>query len=270
MTTATRTGTQRQQVQDAFSRQSPAFDTLDGEPMIQWVRWRVRDTVMRWFKPSDRLLEINCGTGIDSLWFAQNGLRVTATDNSPGMLAELVRKRDQAPRPKVNVVNCSFLELDQLDMPDVNAVFSNFGGINCTAELANVLHGMDRKLLPGGICALVIMPRFSPWEIAEALRGNVRFAFRRFKKGGAIAQVEGVSFQCWYHDVKDVLRILPQYEVLDGQALSFFVPPPHLGPWAARHPRLVKLLERVETRTSRWPFIRSRGDHYVLVLRKPR
>ncbi len=260
---------QREQVSEAFSRQSRVFDDLDEAPLIQWVRNRVRTATMRWLRPGSHLLEINCGTGIDSLWFAERGLRITATDDAPGMLAELERKSAARTDLQLTHQRCSFLQLDRLAPLAADAVFSNFGGINCTDRIQDVLHGIDARLAPGGICALVIMPRCSPWELIEVLRGNVRYAFRRYGKGGAPAKVEGVPFRCWYHDVRDVRRVLPGYTVVDRMALSFFMPPPHLGPFAARHPRFTRLAERMETALCRWPFIRSRGDHYLLILRKP-
>lgn len=260
---------QREQVSEAFSRQSHVFDELDEAPLIQWVRGRVRKAVMRWLRPGNHLLEINCGTGIDSLWFAEQGLQVTATDDAPGMLTELERKPASRKGLRIDHRRCSFLELDRLAPLRADAVFSNFGGINCTNRLSDVLKGIDMRLAPGGICALVIMPRFSPWELVETLRGNIAFALRRYRKGGALAQVEGVPFRCWYHDVSDVRRALPDYTVLDRMALSFFVPPPHLGRFAERHHRLVRLAELSEKAFGRWPFIRSRGDHYLLILRKP-
>ena len=260
---------QREQVSEAFSRQSQVFDELDEAPLIQWVRGRVRSTTMRWLKPGAHLLEINCGTGIDSLWFAEQGLEVTATDDAPGMLAELERKVALRPGLRIDHRRCSFLELDRLAPLQADAVFSNFGGINCTDKLKDVLAGLDARLVPGGICALVIMPRFSPWELMETLRGNIALAFRRYRKDGALAQVEGVPFRCWYHDVSDVRRALPGYAILDRMALSFFMPPPHLVPFAARHPRFTRLAAGTENALCRWPFIRSRGDHYLVILRKP-
>jgi SAM-dependent methyltransferase len=260
---------QREQVSEAFSRQSRMFDELDEAPLIQWVRGRVREAVMPWLQPGKRLLEINCGTGIDSIWFAEQGLQVTATDDAPGMLTELERKLTLIAVPQIEYRRCSFLELEQLAPLRADAVFSNFGGINCTDKLTDVLKGIDARLVPGGICALVIMPRFSPWELIETLRGNSALAFRRYRKGGSSAQVEGVPFRCWYHDVSDVRRALPGYTILDRMALSFFMPPPHLGPFAARHPRLTRIAARLERAACRWPFIRSRGDHYLVILRKP-
>ncbi len=61
-----------------------------------------------------RVLELNCGTGIDALWLASRGCRVTATDASEGMLdvartrimntpeAELVRFRKMTKQSKAS------------------------------------------------------------------------------------------------------------------------------------------------------------------------
>lgn len=261
---------QQQSVREAFTRQSPTFDALDEAPLIQWVRERVREATVRHLRPGSELLEINCGTGIDSIWFAEQGFRVTATDDSPGMLEALERKSRSRPSIRLSASRRSFLELERLAPGMFDAVFSNFGGINCTDRLADVLHGIDRRLVPGGVCALVIMPRCSPWEIIESLRGNFAFAFRRYRKNGAVARIEGVEFRCSYHDAGEVLRELPRYTVVDRMALSFFMPPPHLGPFAQRHPLLTRAAGRLERALCRWPFIRSRGDHYLLILRKPR
>ena len=260
---------QSEQVDRAFSEQSPVFDELDKEPLIQWVRERVRAAVRPWFIPGARLLEINCGTGIDSIHFAEQGLEVTATDHAPGMVETLLRKADAAQVRNLHVVRHSFLDLATFEGPPFDLVFSNFGGINCTDRLDLVLRGIDSKLKSGGVCALVIMPRTSPWELIELFRGHASLAFRRYRAHGAEAQVEGVTFQCWYHPVRDVRRILPHYHVLDRMALSFFVPPPHLARFAVRHPLLVERAKRLERTMCRWPWIRSRGDHYLIVLRKP-
>ncbi|MBL7985078.1 MAG: class I SAM-dependent methyltransferase [Flavobacteriales bacterium] len=260
---------QSEQVDRAFSEQSPVFDELDREPLIQWVRERVRTAVRPWFIPGKRLLEINCGTGIDSIHFAAEGMDVTATDHAPGMVETLVRKAGTAGIRNLRVFRHSFLELEAFEGPPYDLVFSNFGGINCTDRLDLVLRGIDAKLKSGGVCALVIMPRTSPWELIELFRGHVAFAFRRYSAAGADARVEGVPFRCWYHSVRDVRRILPHYRILDRMALSFFVPPPHLSPFATRHPRLVERAKRIEQRMCRWPWIRSRGDHYLIILRKP-
>src|SRR5438094_366385 len=42
--------------------------------------------------PGSLLLDFGCGTGSDSLWYAEQGYRILAYDNAPGMMAELERK----------------------------------------------------------------------------------------------------------------------------------------------------------------------------------
>lgn len=268
MSTPARSEANAIRVQDAFTRQAGVFDALDREPLIQWVRDRVRANTLAHVQPGARMLEINAGTGIDSLWFAQHGLDVHATDAAPGMVRELERKRDAHPRCELRVTRCSFLELDDLNDEPADVVFSDFGGINCTNDLPRLMRGIRGKLRLGGVCALVIMPRTSPWELIDLLRGNFRHALRRYHTEGSPAWIEGVRFQCYYHDVSHVLKAAEGFTMVDRMGLSFFVPPPHLAPFASRHPRFVALMKRWEAFTCRWPFIRSRGDHYMLVLRR--
>lgn len=255
-------------VQEAFSAQAPVFDRLDAEePLIGWVRDAVRDELLRILRPGSRLLEINAGTGLDAAFLASAGVHVTASENAPGMLALL---RARAPHaPGFDVLDLDYHRLHTLPASSYDHVFSGFGGLNCTDRLGTVLRGIDRVLKPGGHCALVIMPRHSPWEWIELLRGNTSFAMRRYRKGGVPARVEGRVFQCHYHDVGSVRRALPQYTTVSLMALSLAVPPPHLGPFARRHPVLLSGLKRVERVIREWPLLRRCGDHCLIILRKP-
>src|SRR5689334_14019983 len=45
--------------------------------------WRRLDAA---FRPGDRVLELNCGTGEDAIYLGRRGVRVLATDISAGML----------------------------------------------------------------------------------------------------------------------------------------------------------------------------------------
>lgn len=257
-------------VTDAFSRQSGVFDAIDAaNPLIGRMRGIVRAAAMEHIRTGDALLELNAGTGIDSFWFAERGAHVLATDAAPGMVAQLEAKRRAHPGLPVDVMACSFLDLDRLGDRRFDHVFSNFGGLNCTPHLDRVLHGVDRVLRPRGTCALVIMPRFSPWEALAALKGHFRLAFRRWRKGGTPAHVEGITFPCFYYSPRYVRQHLGErYEVLEQRALSFAVPPPHVEGFPTRWPRLLRSLDRLEEAIAhRWPF-RNWGDHYLIILRK--
>ena len=54
--------------------------------------WREID---RLFRPGQRVLEINCGTGVDALHLAARGVQVVACDASAGMVA-VARRRLEA------------------------------------------------------------------------------------------------------------------------------------------------------------------------------
>jgi ubiquinone/menaquinone biosynthesis C-methylase UbiE len=255
---------------EAFSRQSTSFDEIDADnPIIARMRAISRKAALKHMRAGDRLLELNAGTGLDSLYFAAQGIRVLATDAASGMIQRIQAKREENPGLPMEVMECSFLDLHRLGDRQFQHVFSNFGGLNCTSHLDRVLKGIDRVLLPGGTCTLVIMPHFSPWEVLGFAKGHIRLAFRRFKRGGAQAHLEGVQFRCYYYSPRYVRHHLgPHYDLVKLRAMSLLIPPPHHHRFATDHPGLFRWLDRWEERIAhRWPF-RSWGDHFLITLRK--
>jgi ubiquinone/menaquinone biosynthesis C-methylase UbiE len=255
---------------EAFSRQSSSFDAIDADnPIIARIRSITREAALRHMKPGDRLLELNAGTGLDAFHFATLGIRVLATDAAPGMVARMASKRAARPELPIEVMACSFHEIQRLGDRRVEHVFSNFGGLNCSPSLDQVLRAVDRMLLPGGTCTLVIMPRFSPWEVLSVIKGNFKLAFRRFRRGGTDAHLEGIHFDCHYYSPTYVQRHLGKgYRTIQLRALSLLTPPPHHETIVTRFPRLYRWLDRWEERLAhRWPF-RAWGDHFLITLRK--
>lgn len=263
----------QQQVLAAFGRQSPVFDEIDrSNALIGWVRDQVREAIQPYLQPGSRILELNCGTGIDALYFVSQGHAVLATDQSADMLEQLHKKWSQS-KPQGNgslqTRRLSFTDLDQLSARSFSFVFSNFGGLNCTLHLDQVLQGVDRVLEPGGVAALVIMPPICPWEWAQVFRGYFRTAFRRFRKGGAPARVEGVPFRCSYYSVPYIRRNCgPRLKIIQTMSLCLTVPPPFVEGFIQKHPRWFQRLAHWENKLRhRRPF-RNWGDHILVVLRK--
>ncbi|MBL7940850.1 MAG: methyltransferase domain-containing protein [Flavobacteriales bacterium] len=255
---------------EAFSRQSAVFDAIDAaNPLISWVRDRVRKQALDVMKAGDTVLELNAGTGIDSVHFAKLGMKVLATDAAPGMVRQLEAKKQALSTLPLEVRAYSFLELDRIRDRRFQHVFSNFGGLNCTDRLDVVLRGIDRVLLPHGTCTLVIMPRFSPWEAMAALKGNFALARRRWNKDGTRAHLEGVEFRCHYYSPDYVRHHLgPGYDTIAQRGLSLLVPPPHHAGFDSRWPRLFRMLSDMEDAISHLPYLRNLGDHFVITLRK--
>ncbi|RYY39146.1 MAG: class I SAM-dependent methyltransferase [Chitinophagaceae bacterium] len=257
----------------AFSRQAPVFDALyGGNQIIRYKRARVRAHLSRFLNPECKLLELNCGTGEDAIYFSNQGHQVCATDVSHAMLEELERKASAQPiAGRLTVRQCSFHNLDALGFEhQFDAVFSNFGGLNCTHRLAEVLASCNSLLKPGGTITVVIIPPFCLWESLLLLKGEWRTATRRwFSRRGALAQVEGQSFPCWYYRPVYLRKALSAgYEGLALEGLCTIVPPSYRENFPRRFPRLLRCLQWLEDRlAASWPF-RAMGDYFIMTLRK--
>jgi SAM-dependent methyltransferase len=62
---------------------------LSRDRSVRRVLWR---HFARLFKAGDRVIDVGCGTGLDTLQLASRGIQVTAVDGSSGMIAQLQSK----------------------------------------------------------------------------------------------------------------------------------------------------------------------------------
>jgi SAM-dependent methyltransferase len=95
-----------------------------------------------------RLLEIGAGTGLDSLFFAGQGLQVVATDLAPAMVA----------RCRAKGLDARVMDFGRLDFAPES--FDAVYAMNCllhvpNAELPSVLAEIAGVLRPGGL----VLPR---------------------------------------------------------------------------------------------------------------
>jgi len=262
-----------QLAETAFSTQSGIFDELySANTIVNYKRERVRNHVSQYLADNSYILELNSGTGEDALFFAQQGHRVHATDISTGMQQKLVHKvRNAAMEENVSNELCSFTQLQQLkNKGPYDLIFSNFAGLNCTNELNKVLVSFNSLLKPDGIVTLVILPKFCLWETLLIFKGKFRTTFRRFfSANGTKANVEGVSFKCWYYNPSYVIRKLKySFDLLAIEGLCTIVPPSYIEGFAEKHPNAYRFLKNKEDKLkSRWPW-KYIGDYYIITLQK--
>jgi SAM-dependent methyltransferase len=237
------------------------------------MRERIRALVERELAPGAFILEINAGSGLDAAYFASKGYRVHATDVAPGMLAAIATKAEALDAGgRLSFEALPFTELERVAGGPYDLVFSNLGGLNCTRDLSAMTRGLPNVLRPGGAIVFVLMPPFCPWELAQALRGHLRTATRRLKRDGTLAHVEGELVPTWYHAPGKLKHALgPDFETVVLRSFCLFCPPSFFQGFARRHPRLVRVLMRLDDVIGRvWPFNRA-GDFYALVARyRPR
>jgi ubiquinone/menaquinone biosynthesis C-methylase UbiE len=273
LTTADQHTANERSAASAFSKQSQVFDDIyTGNAIIQYKRARVRDHVNRFLAPGSHILELNAGTGEDSVYFAHAGHRVHATDLADGML-EALRAKVKAHQleQRVSTEKCSYTALHTLQHKGpYDLIFSNFAGLNCTGQLRQVLVSLWPLLKPKGQVTLVLLPPFCLWETLLALRGQFKLALRRFNsKKGRTAYVEGIPFTCWYYKPSFVTGLLQQdYEVLGLEGLCTIVPPSYLEQFPAKYPKAYRFFIGLENKWKhRWPWSHI-GDYYIISLRK--
>jgi ubiquinone/menaquinone biosynthesis C-methylase UbiE len=126
--------------------------------------WRRLDAA---FRPGERVLELNCGTGEDAVHMGGRGVRVLATDSSPAMLA--VTRAKVARSGLTGLVEVAPLAIEQLarDRPagPFDGVLSNFGGLNCVEDLPAVSRQLATLTATRAqVCCCAMMGPAVPWE----------------------------------------------------------------------------------------------------------
>jgi len=256
------------EVNKAFTKQSIIYDRYEeNNKILTWMRKQVRNGALSFLKNNDTILELNSGTGTDAVFFAKKGFKVLATDLSDGMVGQINRKvKLENLSAQIEVMQHSYTDLNQIHNRKFDFIFSNFGGLNCVADLNLVTKHFPSVLKNNGIVCLVIMPPVCPWEIIQLLRGKIKFAFRRFNKSGLPANIEGVSFYTYYFSHREIMCALGQnFKLLKLMSLGVFTPIPQMEVFQNKFPRLLRLLNSLDEKTSGYfPFNRI-GDHIIVI-----
>lgn len=215
------------------------------------------------FAGRDHLLEIGCGTGEDAVHLARRGHRVFATDASAQMVAEAKAKARRAGvADRVQFLHVPMQNLGAaLEGMRFDGVYSNFGALNCSANIEAVASDLAPRLAPGAPLVWVVMGRHVPWEWAWYLaRADAVRAFRRLRRGG----VNWRGLKVSYPSPTALARALrPHFAARGARALGVVLPPSYAAGWLNRSPRMLAMLTRAERAAQRWRASASLADHYI-------
>ncbi len=229
---------------------------------LRRIVWQVMEMA---FRPGARILELNCGTGEDAVWLAQRGVRVLATDNSPGML-------EVASRKAARMGFSDLIEFQELDLaapvlrcPDgsFDGALSNFGGMNCVPRVDSTADLLARNIRPGGHAIVVVMSRWCAWEILwELAHLRPRSAFRRVGSNGATGVIGSARIPVWYPTPGTVRRAFGTAFTLRGLlGLGVFLPPSNFFGTVSGRSAISRLLSRLERKYAGARILRCLGDH---------
>jgi SAM-dependent methyltransferase len=253
----------------AFDRLAPTYDALAAGEAFALQRRQTHRLFSRWIKPGFRVLEIGCGTGVDTAFLAGIGARVVACDPSEEMLSRTRRRLETAGLgDRAGILSCGLQDLPQfLDALDhaegFDAVVSNFGALNCASSLDPLAVIGGRHLRAGGAMAIGLIGRTCLWEtVYFTARGDRAKASRRHA-ACADVPVAGIDVPTFYHRTSDVAAALGDDFVRDAViGVGVCVPPPYLEPRWLQLPRpLRRAAAGVDRVAGSWPIVNQLGDH---------
>lgn len=255
---------------DSLPAEPSAFDAMAGSydadfsasALGRVLRTRVWGRFDERFAGRESLLELGCGTGEDAIHLARRGHRVLATDESAQMLRVARAKAELAGvTERIRFVCVPMQSLDSaIGAERFDGVYSNFGAINCVADVSALARLLATRFAAGAPLVFVVMGRHVPWEWAWYLaRGDRRRAFRRLAPDGA--EWRGLRI---HYPTPDRLRrtLWPGFKVVRRSALGFALPPSYAAAWLERAPRTLSALGWIDRATSRRTA--ALGDHYIL------
>ncbi|WP_242157707.1 class I SAM-dependent methyltransferase [Aestuariivivens sediminis] len=215
-----------------------------------------------------RILEINCGTGEDAIWFAEQGHEVLATDISPVML-------DMA-KIKTKLKNLRFQQLDIKAIDQLSPekkydiLFSNFGGLNCLSpsELKQFYQTSRKLLKDDGKMIHIIMSKCCIWDnIYLFFKGKWKSLFRRNTTNPVAVNINGCSIRTWYYNPSDIVSYTRDVFNLETYyPIGFCIPPSYLEHFFSKKKSVLLLLVWLD-RHLQFSIISKYADHFIISLK---
>jgi SAM-dependent methyltransferase len=219
------------------------------------------------------ILELNCGTGEDAIWIAEQGCNVTATDISANMIGELEKKIMQQPQLSIKTMQCGFDEIkEKAAGSKYDFVLSNFGGLNCISSEALERLSVQLQSITntGATIALVIMSKKCWWEKWYFwLKGNKKESRRRQQAGPVNVNINGSNQLVWYYNPAEIEKTFSAaFTKLYTKPVGLFLPPSYMEGYFKKKKGLLRLLYGLEKLFTNFSFLSAYADHFLIVLKR--
>ena len=249
---------------------------ITGNRVNRLLRDRSLAELRRVFRSARYLLEIGCGSGMETLPLLAEGHEILCVDVSERMLA-VVREKAKAAglSEALRTVRLPAGRLAELG-PMVaggpfHGAYSTYGAMNCEEEIAAVPPALFRLLVPGAQFAAGVYNRWCLFELlGYGLTGRWSRAFGRV---GSPVRVGRSRFcvDVFAYSVGEFRALFdPWFQPERLEAVPALLPPSDLTAYAERFSRRWDVLTRVDRSVGRWWPFRSLGDHFLLTFtRRP-
>ncbi|HLJ88238.1 MAG TPA: methyltransferase domain-containing protein [Candidatus Angelobacter sp.] len=156
-------------VGEAYDSVAADYDRLlERDQWMRIVLWRHYSHL---FHPGDRVIDMGCGTGIDTLFLAGRQIHVTALDASSGMIGQLLKKMQfHANATNIDARVVSADDFSSLPANAYDGLVSAFAGLNTVSDLGNFAANAHRLLRPQGKLVLHMLAPPGIWERLSLIR----------------------------------------------------------------------------------------------------
>jgi len=260
-------------MQTPFDKIAPAYDELFTSTAIGKMQRNIICKYLDESLPANKqinILELNCGTGEDAVYFAKKEFNVVATDVSDEML--------KITKEKINKLGMSnYVATKKLDLTNVSdfnfeqkfdLVFSNFGGLNCVDEesLKKLSAVLSSILKDRGRIIFVLMPKFSFWDSFYFLM-KVKFnkVFRRASSKPLNVNLNDGNVKTFYYSPKEIAYIFgTKFKVKNSKPVGFFIPPSFLNKFFLKKKKTLRILDMFENSVSNFSSLAKFSDHFLI------
>lgn len=253
-----------QKVAEAYDALAADYDRLVEEDF--WMRQLLWKRYLRLFPPGSRVLDVACGTGLDTLFLARAGMEASGIDASPGMIAELRAKAARAGLA-IDARVGDAADLSAWPGGAFDGIVSAFAGLN-TMDLERFAAEAERVLRPGGRMVLHVLAPAGCWAILRPLvRLRWREARELARRRELTTEISGSSMRLALLPPLDTYRRWFAQEFALRRAGSLgLLWPRRANAWLPR--RLRRALGEIEPALGFLPVLRNAGRFSVLELEK--
>ena len=245
---------------------------ITGNRINLLLRNRSLAELRRAFAHSPRLLEIGCGSGMETLPLLEDGHELLCVDISDRML-DVVRAKARAAgfseRLRTRRVRAGELERVRRELGEgcVDGAYSTYGALNCEEELDRVPGELHSLLRSGGRFVTAIYNRWCLFEIVGyTLAGQPRRAFGRSDRPVPVGSSRFCVDVFAYSAPEFRRKFGPWFTVDRMSAVPVVLPPSDLVGYAEKFARHFDRLAGWDRALgARWP-LRYLGDHFLLTL----
>lgn len=260
--------------QAPFNAIAQTYDTdFSFSKIGRMQRMRVWKNLMPYLKNNKpkSILEINCGTGVDAYWLAEQGYQVVATDISAEMIHCAANKKTTETANHPDFLVCGFDDVvTTFKGQTFDVIFSNFAGLNCVNKqgLEKLNRDFASLLAPNGQLIMVLLGKYC-WM--ERLYFQLKGLPDRAKRRLAVDMVQlgkGHIQPTYCYSVQETKELFNDFECIAFKPIGVAIPPSYLEPIIKKLPFLIPIVQLAEYLLGNISLFSNYADHTFLVFRK--